>query len=63
MDKLENTDEPVLVCSVQPTSSCLVDKALNVISDNQEAVIILALAFFLWGLGKGVSEVVAKLKQ
>jgi hypothetical protein len=63
----QNPQNNVPVCSVvQPTLPCLVDKGLDVFANNREAVIILsfglAITIFCWGLGKGISEVVAKLK-
>ena len=66
VQKIENPQNNVPVCSVQPTLPCLVDKGLDVVANNPEAVIILsfglAITIFCWGLGKGISEVVAKLK-
>jgi hypothetical protein len=67
VNKLGNTQNNVQACSVQPTFPCLIDKGLDVIANNQEAIIILsfglAITVFCWGLGKGISEVVAKIKQ
>jgi hypothetical protein len=67
VQKIENPQNNSPVCSVQPTLPCLIDKGLGVFANNQEAVIILsfglAITIFCWGLGKDISEVVAKLKQ
>ncbi len=63
MEYLHYDRESVFVCSVQPTVPCLIDKGLDAIATNQEAVIIvsegIAIAFIFWGLGRGISEVVA----
>ncbi len=67
MKSLHNDREPVFICSVQPTVPCLLNKGLDTIATNQEAVIIvsqgIAIAFICWGLGRGIREVVAELKQ
>ena len=66
VQKIETPQNNVQVCTEQPSIPCLAYKGLDVIGNNPEAVIILssglAITVFCWGLGKGISEVVAKLK-
>lgn len=67
VQKIENPQNSVQVCTEQPSIPCLAYKGLDLIGNNPEAVIILssglAVTVFCWGLGKGIAEVVAKLKQ
>lgn len=64
---MNHNDDNVLICSVQPTLPCLVDKGIDAIANTPEAVTTvaygIAIAFVFWGLGKGISEVVAKWKR
>ncbi|MGK7931386.1 MAG: hypothetical protein AB4041_08125 [Microcystaceae cyanobacterium] len=64
---MNQNDDTVLICSVHPTLPCLIDKGIDTIALNPQAVTIIsygiAIAVVLIGLGRGISEIVAKLKS